>query len=80
VLLFGLLELLLSFSMAKIALKDKIIKFVRETEAELRRTNWPSKEETIRYTWIVIALSAFLVVVLGGLDYAFTYVANRFLL
>jgi len=61
-------------------MKDKIIKFFKETETELRRTNWPSKEETIRYTWVVVALSAFLVVVLGGLDYLFSYAANRFLL
>jgi len=61
-------------------IKSKLFSFFKETEAELRRTNWPSKEETIRYTWIVIALSAFLVVVLGGLDYLFTYLASKFLL
>jgi len=64
----------------KIPLKDKIIKYVKETETELRRTNWPSKEETIRYTWVVIALSAFLAVSMGGLDYFFTYMAGKFLL
>lgn len=66
--------------MIKVAFDNKIVKFIKETEAELRRTNWPSREETIRYTWVVIALSAFLVVVLGGLDYCFTYAVNRFLL
>lgn len=66
--------------MSKVVAKDKIIKFLKETEAELRRTNWPSKEETIRYTWVVIALSAFLVIVLGGLDYIFTLLVNKFLL
>jgi len=66
--------------MVKIDIDNKIVKFVKEAEAELRRTNWPSREETIRYTWVVIALSAFLVVVLGGLDYLFTIVVNRFIL
>ena len=64
----------------KVAFDNKIVKFIKETETELRRTNWPSRDETIRYTWVVIALSAFLVVVLGGLDYLFTYAVNRFLL
>jgi len=63
-----------------ITLKDKIITFFKESEAELRKTNWPSREETIRYTWVVIALSAFLVVVLGGLDYFFNLLAGRYLL
>lgn len=66
--------------MPRSSIQDKIVRFVKETEAELRRTNWPSREETVRYTWVVIALSAFLVVVLGGLDYLFTFVVNRFLL
>lgn len=67
--------------MKKIALKENVlVKFIKETETELRRTNWPNKEEIIRYTWVVIALSAFLVLVLGSLDYIFTYIANKFLL
>jgi preprotein translocase subunit SecE len=59
---------------------NKVVAFLRESQTELRRVNWPSREETIRYTWIVIVLSAFLAVVLGGLDYFFTYLASRFLL
>lgn len=66
--------------MSLASIKDKIVSFVKESEAELRRTNWPSREETIRYTWVVIALSAFLVVVLGGLDYFFNFLAGKFLL
>jgi preprotein translocase subunit SecE len=66
--------------MVKIGFDNKLVRFVKEAETELRRTNWPSREETIRYTWVVIALSAFLVVVLGGLDYLFTFAVNKFLL
>jgi len=66
--------------MVKLDFDNKIVKFVKEAEVELRRTNWPSREETIRYTWVVIALSAFLVVVLGGLDFLFTLLVNKFLI
>ena len=59
---------------------NKVIAFLKDSEAELRRVNWPNKDETIRYTWVVIALSAFMAVVLGGLDYFFTYLAEKFLL
>jgi len=54
--------------------------FVKKSYAELKKTNWPSREETIKYTWAVIVLSAILAVVLGGLDYLFTYLASSFLL
>ena len=54
--------------------------FVKKSYRELRRANWPTKEETIRYTWAVIILSAFLAVILGGLDYFFTFLASSFLL
>ncbi|MBM3256172.1 MAG: preprotein translocase subunit SecE [Candidatus Moranbacteria bacterium] len=59
---------------------NKVAAFLKESQTELRRVNWPSRDETIRYTWIVIVLSAFLTVVLGGLDYLFTYVASKYLL
>jgi len=62
------------------SISKQVTAFIKETQEELRRTNWPSKEETIRYTWVVVALSAFLTVVLGGLDYFFTYLVSRFLL
>lgn len=60
--------------------QNKFLTFFRETREELKKTNWPSQEETIRYTWIVILLSVFLTILLGGIDYLFTNLANRFLL
>jgi len=59
---------------------NQVTTFFRETKEELKRTNWPSKDETIRYTWVVIALSVILTILLGGLDYFFTSLASRFLL
>ena len=58
----------------------KLIKFIQETEVEIRKTNWPSREELIRYTWVVIVVSVFLTIVFGGLDYTFTWLADKFLL
>jgi len=56
-----------------------IPQFLREVQIELRRVNWPSREETIRYTLIVIGLSAAIAALLGAFDFAFASVLNRFI-
>lgn len=58
----------------------RIITFLKESRAELRKVRWPTREETIRYTASVILISAVLSIFLGGLDYLFQFVLNTFLL
>ena len=50
---------------------SKTISFFKETLAELRRVNWPSRSETIRLTTIVIIVSVFVAIILGVFDLAF---------
>ena len=38
---------------------------VQDTRAELRKVHWPSREETIRLSLVVIALSIVLAIFLG---------------
>lgn len=59
---------------------DKIINFLKEVQAELKKVNWPTREETIKYTGIVIAASLAVAFFLGGLNYLFTYLLSRFVL
>ena len=44
------------------------VTFLQETFSELRKSVWPSREETARLTVVVIVLSAVAAVFLGGLD------------
>ena len=44
------------------------IAFLRETMSELRKSVWPSKEETIRLTIVVLVLAVIMGFYLGGLD------------
>jgi len=44
------------------------VTFFRETIAELRKSVWPSREETTRLTVVVIALAVAAGFFLGGLD------------
>ena len=45
--------------------------FLQETAGELRKAVWPTREETVRLTYIVILLSAAVGFLLAGLDFIF---------
>ena len=50
----------------------KIEKFFEESRLEFRHVNWPTREEGIRLTGIVIMISFILAAFLGFFDYFFT--------
>ena len=50
---------------------NKIREFLRETIGELRKVNWPSRQEAIRLTQIVIAVIFIMAAILGGLDFLY---------
>ncbi|TFG35737.1 MAG: preprotein translocase subunit SecE [Parcubacteria group bacterium] len=62
------------------SISNKITTFLKEVRLEMKKVNWPSREETIRYTLIVIGVSFFVAIYLGGLDYIFSLFLNRFFL
>ena len=45
---------------------------------EMKKVNWLTKRETIRYTLIVIGISVAVAIYLGSLDFIFTTILNRF--
>ena len=44
------------------------LQFFQETIAELRKSVWPTREETVRLTLLVIVLAAIVGFLLAGLD------------
>lgn len=59
---------------------NQITQFLKEAKAELLKVNWPTKEQTINYTLIVIGISLALALFLGGLDYFFEFLLKTFIL
>ena len=49
--------------------KVGLVQFFQETIGELRKSVWPTREETTRLTWIVILLSALAAFAFAGLDF-----------
>jgi preprotein translocase subunit SecE len=50
--------------------KNPIITYLKGSIEELKKVTWPSKQETWRKSWIVIAFSTTFAVFLGTLDFA----------
>lgn len=46
--------------------------FLRETFDELKKVKWPTRNEVIRLTLVVISISVIVGLYIGGLDYGFT--------
>jgi preprotein translocase subunit SecE len=51
--------------------------FLQETYQELRKSTWPSREETARLTVVVIILAIVAGFFLGGLDRVFAELFSR---
>ncbi len=52
--------------------------FLKESRTELKKVTWPTREETVRYTMAVIAISLALAAVLGGADFIFKALLTKF--
>lgn len=49
-----------------------ILEFVRSVKVELASVKWPSRQETVRLTALVIFVSLIVSFYIGGLDLVFT--------
>ncbi len=56
-----------------------MIKFIKEAYIELRKVTWPSKQQTINYTIVVIIVSIAVATFLGVLDMGFSSVIENIL-
>jgi preprotein translocase subunit SecE len=54
--------------------------FFAESRQELRHVNWPTLEEAIRLTMIVIGISIGFAIFLGAFDYLFSYLIKTFII
>ncbi len=54
--------------------------YIQESYSELKRVNWPTKDETIRMTLVVIGMSFIMAIFLGLLDFLFRYLLKIFII
>ena len=58
----------------------KIITFFKEVRMEMKKVNWPTREQTFRYTLIVLGVSVAVAMFLGGMDFIFNLLLRKFIL
>lgn len=58
----------------------KIENFFKEVGVEVKKVNWPTPKETAKYTMIVIGVSVVIALFLGGIDFVFTNILEKFIL
>ncbi|MBF5002498.1 preprotein translocase subunit SecE [Nocardia sp. BSTN01] len=49
----------------------RLVKFLREVIAELRKVIWPNRKQMVTYTSVVLVFVIFMVAFISGLDLAF---------
>lgn len=61
--------------MAKATAKKEnvVIKYLKETRAELKKVNWPSRQEATNLTLIIIIVTTFMAALLGTIDRIFQW-------
>lgn len=53
--------------------QNPVSKYLQETKSELKKVTWPTKNQTINDTLMVLALSVAMAAFIGVLDYVFNF-------
>jgi len=59
---------------------NKTTQFLREVRVELAKVSWPTRNQTVLYTLVVIGMSVFLALFLGLMDFGYKFAIDKFLL
>ena len=50
---------------------NPILNYLKATRAEVKKVNWPTRQEALRLTMVVLAVTVSMALILGALDYVF---------
>lgn len=55
----------------------KIKTYFKEVRLEMKKVNWPTRKETIKYTIIVVGICVVTAAFLGGLDAIYQFLLDK---
>lgn len=58
---------------------SRISEYLKDTKGELKHVTWPTKNQAIIFTTIVVVLSIIVAIFLGAFDLLFTYILKLFI-
>ena len=59
--------------------ENAIVRYFRETWFELKKVSWPTRQEALNLTFVVVVVAAFMAMVLSIMDWAFSSLFSLFL-
>lgn len=59
---------------------SKITEYFKDTRAEFRHVNWPTRRQTIVFTALVLVISAVVAYSLGLFDYIFSQLLGKIII
>jgi preprotein translocase subunit SecE len=59
------------------SLPQKLFLYLKQVKVEAKKINWPTRKQTIRYSLVVVAISATVAIFLGGLDFIFSTLLKK---
>lgn len=55
---------------------NRLIRYLKETRAEMRKVHWPTRREARQLTLIVVAVTAAMTLILGVIDFILNWLAE----
>jgi preprotein translocase subunit SecE len=56
---------------------EGVRRYFRESRIELRKVNWPTREQTTNLTIVVVVVCVVIALFLGGVDVVFTNIISK---
>jgi len=56
---------------------NRFINYIKETRQELKKVNWPTRQQVIQSTLLVIAISLGVAFFLGAFDYIYKILLDK---
>ena len=59
---------------------NRVTMYLKDVRAELAKVSWPTRQQTVNYTLVVLGLSFTLAIFLGVLDFGLAELVDRFII
>lgn len=59
---------------------NRLINYIRDTRGEFKYVSWPTRQQSIVFTVVVIVVSILVAFFLGFFDYIFSLMLQKFIL
>jgi len=59
--------------------ENRLVRYLKETRAELRKVTWPTRAEAVNLTLIVLAVTVVMALFLGAFDLLFSTIVRAIL-